>query len=216
MINIIFDVDGTLVDTYALDTEHFCQAVSEVLGQAAFREDWADYTHVSDAGILAEVLQDNGVDPSPEVQHAVRERFGALVGAALTAQPCQALPGAHDAISYLQGRQDRAVGVATGGWSHTAHAKLGAAGFETQDWTLASSDDHPERTEIMQSCAARLPTPGAPTVYFGDGIWDMNACANLAWAFVGIGTRLEGVAPVWIADYASCDLDQILDAALKA
>ncbi len=216
MINIIFDVDGTLVDTYALDTEHFCQAVTDVLGQAEFRQDWADYTHVSDAGILAEVFQDNDVDPTLGLQHAVRERFGTLVSSALVTQPCQALPGAHEAMSYLHGRQDSAVGVATGGWAHTARAKLGAAGFQTEHWTLASSDDHAERAVIMQSCAARLPNPGAPTVYFGDGIWDLNACAKLEWAFVGIGTRLEGVAPVWIEDYASCDLDQILDAALKA
>lgn len=210
MINIIFDVDGTLVDSYALDAEHFCQAVAEVLGQADIREDWADYTHVSDAGILAEVLQDNQIEPNQELEDAVRERFGELVSNALLTQPCQPLPGAHDAMRYLQDRHSGAVGVATGGWSHTARAKLDAAGFEPDHWTLASSDDHAERTVIMKTCLERLSNPAARTVYFGDGVWDMNACADLDWGFVGVGARLKGVTPVWIEDYASCDLDQIL------
>lgn len=63
MINVIFDVDGTLVDSYGLDTELYCRAVNEVLGQASIRKDWAEYTHVTDAGILAEILQDNDIPP---------------------------------------------------------------------------------------------------------------------------------------------------------
>ncbi len=216
MINVIFDVDGTLVDSYGLDTELYCQAVAEVLGQARIREDWAEYTHVSDAGILAEIFQDNEIAPELGLKEAVRERFGQLVRTALTDRPCASLPGAPLAINSLHQKPDVAVGVATGGWSHTARAKLGAAGFEHANWILASSDDHAERTMIMRACLARLPDPSAPTVYIGDGEWDQIACNALDWAFVGIGARLKGKTPVWIEDYASCDLSQVLEAALAS
>lgn len=216
MINVIFDVDGTLVDTYAFDTELYCQAVSEVLGPATIREDWADYTHVSDAGILAEILQDNDIARERHVEQAVRARFGALVEDALNGNPCRSLPGAHDAMEQLHGDQHLAVGVATGGWSHTARAKLKAAGFETDRWILASSDDHPERAAIMQSCLDRLPDPAARTVYFGDGEWDQKACTALGWAFVGVGARLRNAAPVWIENYAGCDLAETINAALSS
>ncbi|MCP5085069.1 MAG: HAD family hydrolase [Alphaproteobacteria bacterium] len=214
MINVIFDVDGTLVDSYALDTTLFCQAVDEILGQTRFREDWAEYTHVTDAGILAEVFQDNAISPDGRMENAVRERFGQLVTTALSDQPCAAVQGAEAAINGLHQRPNVAVGVATGGWSHTARAKLGAAGFDPSSWILASSDDHAERTVIMRTCLERLPDPGAPTVYIGDGEWDQIACKALDWAFVGVGARLKGKTPVWIEHYASCDLGQVLQAAL--
>ncbi|NNF78571.1 MAG: HAD family hydrolase [Rhizobiales bacterium] len=214
MINVIFDVDGTLVDSYGLDTELYCRAVNEVLGQAIIRKDWAEYTHVTDAGILAEILQDNDIPPETRLKKAVRERFGQLVSTALTDRPCASLPGAPSAIKHLRQHPNVTMGVATGGWSHTARAKLGAAGFDPSSWVFASSDDHAERTAIMRTCLARLPNPGAPTIYIGDGEWDQTACKALDWAFVGVGARLKDKTPVWIEHYASCDLRQVLEAAL--
>ena len=216
MINVIFDVDGTLVDSDGLDTALYCQAVGDVLGDAVIREDWAEYTHVTDAGILTQIFHDNEITPEPHLEDAVRARFGHLVLSALADQPCACVPGAASAINELHRQRDVAVGVATGGWSHTALAKLGAAGFDASSWILASSDDHTERTMIMRACLARLPEPGAPTVYIGDGEWDQTASAALGWAFVGIGARLKGKSPIWIEDYASCNIGHIVEAALAS
>ena len=214
MLNVIFDVDGTLVDSDELDGKLFYQAVSDVLGEVRFREDWADYPHVSDAGILADILEDNGFAPGTGLETEVRSRFGTLISGALSEAPCQALPGATEAMDRLSQRAGTAVGVATGGWGHTARAKLVSAGFQTAAWTIASSDDHHERTSIMRSCVARLPDRGERTVYFGDGMWDLRACEDLGWAFVGVGPRLNAIAPVWIEHYAWCDLEEVLQAAL--
>ena len=215
MLNVIFDVDGTLVDSDALDGELFLQAVSDVLGTVTFRDNWVDYPHVSDAGILADILQDNGFSPGTGLEQQVRDRFGSLITSALTQAPCQALPGATEVTAQLATRPETALGVATGGWGHTARAKLVSAGFQTMAWTIASSDDHQERTSIMRSCLARLPERGERTVYFGDGLWDLRACEELGWAFVGVGPQLNSIAPVWIEDFARCDLEQTLRLALK-
>ncbi len=215
MLNVIFDVDGTLVDSDALDGELFLQAVSDVLGEVTFRDDWVDYPHVSDAGILADILQDNGFTAGTGLEQKVRDRFGALIISALNEAPCQALPGATGVTAQLAKRPETALGVATGGWGHTARAKLVSAGFNTGTWTIASSDDHHERTSIMRSCLARLPDRGRRTVYFGDGMWDLRACEELGWAFVGVGPQLNSVAPVWIEDFAGCDLERILRLALE-
>ncbi len=214
MLNVIFDVDGTLVDSDAMDGNLFFQAVRDVLGAVTFREDWTEYPHVSDAGILADVLQDNGFTQGAGLEQKVRDRFGALISDALSDAPCQALPGATEVTARLAKRPGTALGVATGGWGHTARAKLVSAGFQTADWTIASSDDHHERTGIMSSCLARLPEKGESTVYFGDGMWDLKACEDLGWAFVGVGPQLNSVAPVWIEHFADCDLEQVLRAAL--
>jgi FMN phosphatase YigB (HAD superfamily) len=41
------------------------------------------------------------------------------------------------------------------------------------------------------------------TVYFGDGEWDLAAARALGWRFVGVGSRLKGKCPDWIADFSS-------------
>ena len=215
MLNVIFDVDGTLVDSFDVDADCYSRAIEDALGPVKFRGDWGDYTHVTDTGILAEIYQDNAIPPKEDLSAAVRTRFGELIVAALKSQPCAPVPGAIPTMQELQGRPDVAVGVATGGWSHTARAKVDSAGFDASEWILASSDDHFERTEIMRTCLAQLPQPDAPTVYIGDGEWDQKACAQLGWAFVGIGARLKGKTASWVADYASGDLDQALQAAQR-
>ena len=113
-------------------------------------------------------------------------------------------------------RADLDIGIATGGWSHSAQAKLSSAGLDTEGVPLASSDDHPARVEIMKRCAARLEGSDERPVYVGDGEWDAAACADLGWAFIGIGDRLKGQCPVWIPNYAVVDLTEQIEHALAA
>ena len=71
---LIFDVDGTLVDSMTVDVELYFSAVRSVFGDVRFR-DVHDYEHVSDSGILAEVMTDNTIDGRDEQLAAVRNRF---------------------------------------------------------------------------------------------------------------------------------------------
>jgi len=52
---VMFDVDGTLSDTMDIE-RFFVQAVDNVLS-IQIDEDWASYKHVTDSGILDEILQ---------------------------------------------------------------------------------------------------------------------------------------------------------------
>ena len=215
MLNVIFDVDGTLVDSFDVDADCYSRAIEDALGPVKFRGDWGDYTHVTDTGILAEIYQDNAIPPKEDLSAAVRTRFGELIVAALKSQPCAPVPyGTTRPKRRPRLRQDGLAALASL-VLRQARAKVDSAGFDASEWILASSDDHFERTEIMRTCLAQLPQPDAPTVYIGDGEWDQKACAQLGWAFVGIGARLKGKTASWVADYASGDLDQALQAAQR-
>ncbi len=216
MTPLIFDVDGTLVDSYGLDEALYKQAVEDVLGDVPIRPDWGDYEHVTDAGILSGILFDAGLTPTEEIERGVRARFGELVTEALQSRPGAAIAGAAEMLGALKEDRSVAVGIATGGWDHTARAKLHSAGFALNGLTLRSSSDHAERQSIMLSCLAALNAPGARPVYFGDGGWDVEACRALNWAFVGIGARLEGRCAVWLPDFSACDLAPVIAAAEAA
>ena len=207
---IIFDIDGTLVETVTVDDRLYGDAVRAILGNVVLRERWAHYTHISDAGILREICADNGLHFSA-VHESVRARFGEMFRAELAQRPCQPLNGALECIQSLSARSDVDVGIATGGWGHTARMKIESAGFGNRDVPFASSDDHHVRTSIMSHCRQQMSASDV-TVYVGDGEWDMKAAAELDWMFIGVGERLRGRCKKWVADLSMASVLEFIQA----
>jgi beta-phosphoglucomutase-like phosphatase (HAD superfamily) len=57
--NIIFDIDGTLADTKAVDDKCFIQAFMETFQIDLQHQNWAALENVTDWGITEEVIQTN-------------------------------------------------------------------------------------------------------------------------------------------------------------
>ena len=53
---VMFDIDGTLIDSAGFESRLYVAAVQDVL-KVEIDSDWNNYEHVSDSGILAEVLR---------------------------------------------------------------------------------------------------------------------------------------------------------------
>lgn len=53
---VVFDIDGTLVDSNEFDGLLYAEAVKRVLGHEIDRT-WCNYTSVTDSGILNEILE---------------------------------------------------------------------------------------------------------------------------------------------------------------
>lgn len=203
MITIIFDVDDTLVDSMHFDIKLFVSTVREILGDVVVHDDWRKFKHVTDSGILEQIISENSIANAKEVFGRVRKRFGEMVMAYLEANPCKPKRGAIEAINELSKNKNYTIGFATGGWRHTALMKLRSAGFSFDEATLFSSDDHHERSGIMECCKNRIAQNCNDVVYVGDGEWDLEAAAKLRWGFIGIGDRLKGKTEVWIEDFIS-------------
>jgi len=203
MITIIFDVDDTLVDSMRFDIALFVNTIREILGDVVVHDDWRKFTHVTDSGILDQILNENNIADAKEAFGRVRKRFGELVKTHLEVNPCQPKRGAIRAINELSKNKNYTIGFATGGWRHTALMKLQSAGFSFDETTLFSCDDHHERIGIMKCCRNRIAQNCSDIVYVGDGEWDLEAAAKLQWGFVGIGDRLKGKTDVWIEDFFS-------------
>jgi phosphoglycolate phosphatase-like HAD superfamily hydrolase len=147
-------------------------------------------------------LVDSGGFDGRLYAEAVREEFGRKIARYLAAGgECRAIRGAAAALEELRASGHR-VGIATGGFGHTARMKLEHVGLPTEGLTLASSDDGYDRAEIMRLCLARLGGDAHAAVYVGDGPWDLEATRRAGWSFVGIGPRLAGRCEMWIEDFA--------------
>ena len=205
---IIFDIDGTLVDSTGFDHALYVRAIRDVLGDLDLREDWAEYTHVTDTGILEQILKDNPGTHGPEPVARVRARFGELVDSHLKESPCRAIDGAVQVLQALAAQAK--VGIATGGWGHTARMKLRSAGFPSLDLPLVSSDEHTTRVGIMRTCRQALGAELQRVVYVGDGPWDVKASSELGWGFIGIGDALKGHCPYWAPHFGDDHWDRAL------
>ncbi len=212
----VFDIDGTLTRTDEVDGTCYVQAVLEVLRIGPITTDWHRYRHVTDSGILQEVVESrHGRPPSAAEAREVLLRFQELLGAALAGGPHLCLPveGGPGAIRRLLAEPGQAVALATGGWGETARLKLRLAGYDLGNFgnaAFASASDSPVRTEIMEIAERRARAAhrvdGFETImYVGDGLWDARAAAELGWGFLGVGSgeqaaRLEAAGARAVID----------------
>lgn len=191
---VIFDIDDTLLHSMDADDRLYRKAIVDTVGPVRFRESLADYDHVSDMGILLQVLDDNGMDPLDSVIARIRGSFlDALQAFVDTNGPFREVDGARSVIRRLRSSDRHAIALATGCWRASAELKLSTAGFDVDGVPLASADDATERVSIMRTALAHLASEPASITYYGDGIWDQRACAELGWRFRPVGPGLGGI-----------------------
>ncbi len=191
---VMFDMDGTLTDTFSLDANCYVIAIEQALGLDAVVTDWESYPHASSSYCLeAIVSRARGHAPTADESRAVQERMITLMeelyrreGRATTE-----IPGAAACLQALQAA-GCAVAIASGDWQSTAHHKRTTARIPFGSRPAAFCDTSHVRTEIMQAALerARAHHGGVKfdrVVYIGDGAWDVRACRELGWPLVGVG-----------------------------
>lgn len=191
---IIFDIDGTLIDSSAEDDRIYRESVLHVLGDVRLRDGLADYDRVTDSGILLQILADNNLPPEnstiESVMNAFFERMQAYIN---SVGPFEEVSGARAVLRRIANSKEHRLAFATGGWRRSAQMKLSSAGFKIGDAPLATSDDAIERTGIMRAALSAIDEECASVTYFGDGLWDEKACKELKWSFQPVGPGLGGL-----------------------
>ena len=191
---IIFDIDGTLLHSVEADEMLLTRAIRAAIDNAVIRPAYGDYTHMSDAGILAGVLEDNAIDVSSSVGVEIKRHFiQLLIEHVETNGPFPQFPGAREYIQRFVDSPQHAVSIATGCWRDSALLKLESAGFGKLDVPVATSDDAMDRISIMRHALSQLPGDFSSLTYYGDGVWDQRATAELGWNFVPVGAALDGI-----------------------
>ena len=206
MIATIFDIDGTLVESFGFDDACYISAIKEVLGEVHIHDDWSKYINVTDTGSLRQIMEENQIQEKGQIKE-VRTKFGELIRQHLqNGGKCCPKKGAIRLIDKLLTTEGYEVGFATGGWRHTAKMKLQHAGFNLRNTVLTSSDDGDERVTIMKKCLLALKKSCFHRiVYVGDAQWDMQATQELGWHFIGVGARLKGQCEFWVEDFSCQD-----------
>jgi phosphoglycolate phosphatase len=181
---VLWDIDGTLVDTAGHGRHAFADALREVLGRDA---DLGDITMSgrTDHAIAVELLERSG-ENDPEGR--MPEMFRALNSALDSRSPAittegRVMPGVVEVIEALAARGDATQSLLTGNIEPNAHVKLRALGLDhlldTEIGAYGSdSGVRPELVGVARRKAAELrglDVPAKDTVLIGDTPLDVDA-----------------------------------------
>ena len=101
MIATIFDIDGTLVESFGFDDACYVAAVREVLGEVYIHDNWSKYKNVTDTGSLRQIMEENKIQEKEQIKE-VRTKFGELIRQHLqNGGKCRPKEGAIHLISKL-------------------------------------------------------------------------------------------------------------------
>lgn len=191
---VMFDIDGTLTASNDLDDLAFVQTVQDIFGIATVSEDWATYTHVTDACILREICEQQlGRLPDPDEIALFQEQLlQRLAQGAVREGGVFPISGADALLKELQASPEYQICYAGGAWAASVQFKLQSAELPFADIPYAFADDHDSREGICQIALDRAQATYQQNfthvIYVGDGIWDVRASKNLGYPFIGIAS----------------------------
>ena len=175
---IVFDLDGTLVDTVGTRIDAWQEAFAE-RGLAVSRERLEPMIGMDGRQLAAEVIGQD--DSAEEVDRRAGELFDAR-----NRDP-RPLPGVHELLERLD-RSGVTWAIATSSRAEQVTTSVGALGLASQPRIVdGSSVRHAKPAPDLLLLAARElgVEPGA-TWYVGDSTWDMRAAVSAGMRAIGV------------------------------
>ena len=223
---IVFDVDGTLVDSQHLIVEAQARAFAEHGMAAPERREALSVVGLSLPEAFRRLVGDGG--PIAGLSESYRRAFQALRIDPDFEDPL--FPGMAELIGKLRERSDLRLGIATGKSRRGVAHLLARYGWE--DWfaTIQTADDAPSKPDptMLNHAMEEADSEPAMTVMIGDTTFDMMmarsagaAAVGVAWgyhppgALYGAGAVTVAESPARLAELFSGPLDQSAFAAAE-
>jgi HAD superfamily hydrolase (TIGR01549 family) len=183
---MIFDLDGTLVDTVYAHVFAWQQALSE-LDMAI--DGWKIHRRIGMSGGLfaRAVARELGRQLTDTETATLEKRHGELFRQLLTTR--RPLPGAVELLEQLH-RQHVPYGIATSGRRPEIDASLDALGVGDDVPVVGRGDVRRAKPEpdLFLTCAERLAADPIDCYVVGDAVWDMLAARRARMLSVGVLT----------------------------
>jgi HAD superfamily hydrolase (TIGR01509 family) len=181
---LIFDLDGTLVDTVYAHVFSWQRALADA-GMAI--DGWRIHRRIGMSGGLftRAVARELGRDISPEEAEQLQRRHGQLFEEFLPER--RALPGAVDLLNYLRA-SGVVYGIATSGRRPEINASLDVLGIAPDSVVIERGDVLRAKPEpdLFLACQQRLGVDVKECYVVGDAVWDLLAARRAGMLSIGL------------------------------
>ena len=206
---LIFDIDGTLIDSVSGYHEVIINAMTD-LGIAEIDTNFNALKHHTDSYALKYNYENFF---KKELPIMLLNNFEALIVKYLRSQPKTiAIKGVSDALIQLE-NSEYAIAFATGSLPESAIYKMKSAGLPIEVALLATSKTSFSREGFVTDAIQKAKnfykvTDFKEIIAVGDGIWDLTTAQNLNLEFIGIGVKNKIVMETngmkhWFEDFSS-------------
>ncbi len=215
---VLFDIDGTLLQTGGAGVSGFLQAGKHLYGEE-FSLDGIVLAGRLDPAIHRDAAKASGVQVSDNDRF--REEYARRLKELLDsgARRSEPLPGARAFVDHIAHSGEYICGVLTGSWSNSGRLKLQAAGIDPEDFAVqAWAEDADTRPGLVEVALQRWRDmggtgDGAQAIIVGDTPHDVrcgqaHGCRTLA---VATGPVLRYELEAAGADRVVDDLEDLAD-----
>ncbi len=181
---ILFDIDGTLVDSGKQPRRAFAEALTEVYGQTGDVYGY-EFSGKTDPRIMLDLLVGAGLTREEVLARlpAARDAYLDRLDAILLRERMRLLPGLPALLDALAARDDLVLGLLTGNFERGAQIKLSRFGIEGYFAFGSFGDDQFDRNDLPPVALERaraalgVRVDPADAVIVGDSLLDI-ACAR--------------------------------------
>lgn len=182
---IVFDVDGTLIDSQAHIVAAMSEAFAAVAAPPPSREAVLDIVGLSLPLAIQVLAPGFEAARHDAMAQAYRDAFARL----RATNPAPAYPGASSLLARLATEQDTLLGIATGKSRRGVDHMLDAEGWRGHFVTRQVADDHPSKPHPAMLLAALAETGvgAGAAVMVGDTEYDIEMGRAAGVATIGVG-----------------------------
>lgn len=209
---IVFDMDGTLIDTHALIAEHMGTAFLGAGLAAPTAEASRRIIGLSLPIAIGKLAQSADPVLIDTLVESYKHHYRASLLKADDREPL--FPGAREALDRLRAVSGTALGIATGKGLAGVNRILGLHRLGDYFVTLQTPDHNPSKPHPGMLLSAMKATGARPeeTVMIGDTVFDMDLAAaagvaaiGVAWGYHEPAELIEAGAVEMIESYAQLD-----------